>query len=224
MSSTAEIFELARSILENGTLLPTHYEKRASILQNLSLFKRAITNYTRKIKRLNANCNVAHLSEYLFKDQPSYIFTRSCTHCNTIHSRVSAICHINVDILLQGLQNVQRAIKDTKISNSKCESCGKIAESSFTYGTQIVIDTFVFTDSTYADSNTKHDLNLISKVINLNNSNYVLAEIVHYISYGKKESVITLRLNLRGPIGMNTTIAKKSVYYLMLRKLSRRMS
>jgi len=79
IQSSEGIFKLARSILENGKILSIHYDKRASILQDLPLFSDAINNYTRGIKRLNANCNVVHLTEYLFKNEPSCVFTRSCS-------------------------------------------------------------------------------------------------------------------------------------------------
>jgi len=134
-SSFDDIFKLARSILENGTLLLKHYAERASILENLPLFRDATTKYTRKIRRLNANCNVTHLSEYLFKNEPSYVVTKFCT-CGSTNSHASTICNINVDILLQkGLQYIQRAIEDVQMLRSKCRTCGTTTNNNITYGT-----------------------------------------------------------------------------------------
>lgn len=110
--------------MENGTLLSKHYVERASILENLPLFRDATTKYTRKIRRLNANCNVAHLSEYLFKNEPSYVVTKFCT-CGSTNSQASTICNINIDILLQEeLQYIQRAIEDVQMLRSKCRTYG----------------------------------------------------------------------------------------------------
>jgi len=119
-SCNDDIFKLARSILKDGRLHPIHYTERASILENLSLFRDAVSIYTRGVKRLNTNCNAAHLAEHLFINAPSYEFVKSCT-CGATNSRTSVICNINVDILFhQGLQNMQQAIDDTRNITSKC--------------------------------------------------------------------------------------------------------
>lgn len=85
IQSSEGIFELARSILENGKILSTHYNERARTLQDLPLFSGTIKNYTRKIKKFNTNCNAAHL-EYLFINESSCVFARSCT-CGDVNSR-----------------------------------------------------------------------------------------------------------------------------------------
>lgn len=74
-SSSDSIFHLAANILEYGKLLSTHYTERATILQDVPILKDKITIYTRNIMRLNANCNVAHLAEYVLKNEPSYNFS-----------------------------------------------------------------------------------------------------------------------------------------------------
>jgi len=183
IQSSEGIFKLARSILENGKILSIHYDERASILQDLPLFSHAINNYTHGIKRLNANCNAAHLTEYLFKNEPSCVFTRSCS-CGDMHLRTTITCNVNVDILLQeGLTHMQRAIDDIKNIQSKCHTCGALAETSVTYGKHVIIDTSIFTDNTYIRSNRKHNLHSIAKTIVLNNTNYILTGVVHYILY-----------------------------------------
>lgn len=59
-----------------------------------------------------------------------------------------------------------------------------------TYGTQLLIDTSVFTDNTYINRNTSinHNLNSIEKTITLTNRTYILAGVIHYISYGGNRS------------------------------------
>jgi len=78
-SSSDSIIRLAISLLEDSRILSKHYTERASILQNLPLFRNSITSYTRNIKRLNANCNVAHLANYLFLNESSCTITTICT-------------------------------------------------------------------------------------------------------------------------------------------------
>jgi len=72
-SSSDSIIRLAISLLEDGRILSKHYNERASILQNLPLFRDSVKSYTRNIKRLNANCNVAHLADNLFLNEPNYV-------------------------------------------------------------------------------------------------------------------------------------------------------
>lgn len=171
--------------LEHGTILSKHYNERATILQDLSLFHDAITTYTRNIKRLNANCNAAHLAEHIFKNEPSCIYNKSCS-CGSIGSRQIITCNVIVDILLQeGLQHMQRAINDVKNINSTCRSCGALAENSITYGKHIIIDTSIISDNRYVNRrlDIKHDLNSIAKSIVLNNTTYMLVGIAHYMQY-----------------------------------------
>lgn len=186
--SSNDIFQLAKSILEHGRLLSIHYNQRASILQNLSLFNDALTTYTRGIKRLNANCNAAHLAEYLFNNEPSCIYNKFCS-CNVVNIRQTITCSINVDILLQeGLQYMQKAIDDAKDLKSKCRTCNASAEYNITYGKHIIIDTSVFTDDKYTNRrlDIRHDLNSLAKTIVLNNINYILVGVVNYTQYNDK--------------------------------------
>lgn len=108
------IFRLANSILTDGKLTVKHYDKRACILQDIPIFSDAIATYTRGIRRLNANCNAAHLAEYIFKSAPSCIFQKSCT-CQHTHTRQTITCCVNINILWQeGLHHIQRAINDVQ--------------------------------------------------------------------------------------------------------------
>lgn len=45
-SSSDDIFRLAKSLLEDGKIFSKHYYERASILQNLPLFRDSIKFYT----------------------------------------------------------------------------------------------------------------------------------------------------------------------------------
>lgn len=56
------------SILHAGRITTNHYKGRAKILLSFSLFNDALTIYTRRIFKLNTDCNVAHLINYLFID------------------------------------------------------------------------------------------------------------------------------------------------------------
>ena len=127
-----------------------------------------------------------NVAEHLFIDEPSYEFVKSCT-CDAASSRSSVICNINVDVLFhQGLQNMQHAIDDAQNITSKCQICDALAESYYKYGKHIIIDTSVFSDRRYYrnPNNVKHDLDSVAKTITMNDTNYVLAGVVHYIQYG----------------------------------------
>lgn len=169
-ASSDNIFYLAKSLLEDGRLLSKYYHERALILQNLNIFRNSITSYIRGIKRLNAICNVAHLTDYLFQNEPSCISTITCV-CGTRESRPTITCNINVDIILQeGLQYMQRAIDDARNISSTCRTCSTLKEYCNTYGNQIILDTSIFTDCTYDNRslNLKHTLNSVAKTITLN--------------------------------------------------------
>lgn len=84
-----------------------HYSQQASILKDLSLFSDLMTTYTRGIKRLNANCNAAHLAEDFFNNKPSCIYDKSCS-CGVVNVRKMVTCSVYVDILLQ--EGLKRAM------------------------------------------------------------------------------------------------------------------
>jgi len=71
--------------LHTDKIIQSHYNENTKILLNLSLFSDALTMYTRAISKLDANCNVAHLTIYLFMDVPSCRKTieLSCTSSRT---------------------------------------------------------------------------------------------------------------------------------------------
>lgn len=183
-SSSDNIFRLAKSLLEDGRILSKHHE-RASILQNLSLFHDSIKSYTRGIKRLNANCNVAHLANNLFENEPSCTITTTCT-CGVKESRRTITLNINIDILLQeGLQQMQCAINDARNVNSICRKCGTAKEYCNIYGNHTIIDSSIFTDYRYNNRrlDLKHTLHSIANTITLGDINYILIGVVHYTQY-----------------------------------------
>lgn len=109
-SENLKIFQLTRSILGSGKILTMHYIDRVSILQDLPLFQKAITIFTRSIRRLNAKCNAAHLSEYFFQKRiqlyvQQILFLRSygiasnnnmqhkCGYTFTTRSTADATCY-----------------------------------------------------------------------------------------------------------------------------------
>lgn len=210
-SSSDCIFQLAKDILENGKIILIHYNKRASILQDIPLFSDAIITYTRGIKRLNDNCNVAHLAEYIFKNEPSCVFNKSC--CVNLYIRVKLTCNINVNIILQeGLQLLQRVIDDLDKIRSKCRTCG--ADYQVSYGKYVIIDSSIFTDYRYVIRclDVKHNLNSITKIITLNNINYILAGIIHYVQYGDNNNGHYIAFAYAGTYWYKYNDLKKNVY------------
>lgn len=85
---------------------------------------------------------------------------------------------------------MQRAIDDVRNINSTCRTCGALAEYCMTYGKHIIIDSSNFSDSRYVNRrlDIRHDLNSITKSIVLNNINYILVDIVHYIQCDNKNN------------------------------------
>jgi len=84
--SENRIISLALSILHTGKIIQSYYNERAKILLNLSLFSDAVTMYTRAISKLDANCNVVHLTTYLFTDILSCRKTIECS-CTSSRTR-----------------------------------------------------------------------------------------------------------------------------------------
>lgn len=68
--STNQTILLALKIFEDKKeLTVASYKQRANILSGLGLFK--IKMFTKTIKRIDCECNVVHLAQYLFSDMPS---------------------------------------------------------------------------------------------------------------------------------------------------------
>jgi len=183
-SSTNRTINLAFSILHTGKIIQYHYIERAQILVNLSLFSDSLTAYTRAISKLDTNCNVVHLTTYLFTDIPSCQKTIKCS-CTSSRTRQTVELNLNVDILLcKGLQHMQEAIDDTLIVTSKCRKCSATINENVEYGPHLIIDTTIFTDDTYTKRNKSivHSLDTVATTVKLNTKSFVLVGILYYVN------------------------------------------
>lgn len=174
---------LAMSMLHSGKIMASHYKERVTILLNLSLFSDAITIYTRGISKLNTDCNVAHLINYLFIDIPSCQKTIVCS-CGFSRTRQITELNVNVNILLcKGLQYIQEAIDKTLAVTTKCRKCLKTVVENVEYDPHLFIDTAIFTDERYVTRNKTilHCLDTVATSILLNSKKYILVGVVHYI-------------------------------------------
>lgn len=190
---TSPIITLARTMLNDKILKSGHLVARAKILMDSHFFANAITLYTRKIRKLDAECNVAHLADELLYGDPSYIKKTSCD-CGYTNTRHFVAVNTNVDILMcQGLHKMQEAIEDAQVYGGTCYQCKKksVIENR-TYGPHILVDLLVTTDETYVVQNkrARHALDSIASLIKLDESEYMLAGVIeymkeHYIAYAK---------------------------------------
>ena len=192
-TSSNTVLQLARSIVEEGKIAPSHYVERARILLDLQhLFKP--TSYTRHIDSLDTRCNVAHLAEYLFRKSPTYHWTKSCGKCGLTNERSCQFLPINVNVILtKGFNYLQEAIEDTALcSIYNCKDCNIPCKVQTSYGCHVMFDTTVITDPNYrtaGDINrTIHTLGCLAKCITINDTQYILAGTVtysndHYVAY-----------------------------------------
>lgn len=187
--SSNDFIKLITDIVTRGKIIAKDYSARAKILCNIPIFNK--TMCTRSISSINANCNAAHLSEYLFKNIPSSTTTYNCNNCSHSYCRTSPICNINVDVILKnGLNYMQEAINDNIIARkeSSCSNCKQRINRTFSYGSHLIIDTSIFSDDNYIHTQNieiKHNyaLNKITKLVNVANNNYSLSGIASYIKY-----------------------------------------
>lgn len=146
--------DFALSIHNHDKLTNSHYKERAKILISLNLFRKNITVYTRIIKRLNIECNVAHLAEYLFADLPS-ARSASCI-CGSESQHSNIMIPVDVNILLgNGLTYIQQAIDSSQIKVRSCRSCKRKQTDEVKYGPHIFIDLSIASDNRYGAGNKK---------------------------------------------------------------------
>lgn len=170
--------------MRSGKIISDHYKERAQILIDLPLFSDALTKYTSKIAKLNANCNVAHLVSYLFADIPSCRATIVCT-CGYLRRRQITELTVNLDILLhKGLQHMQEAVENALTTKITCRKCSLTCTEMIDYGPHLFIDTSIFTDNRYTnrDQTITHNFESIATTIKVNTKIYTLVGIVHYIN------------------------------------------
>lgn len=182
--------------IKSGKITASVYCTRAKILCNIPIFNKNVYKVCiRNISSSNANCNVAHLAEYLLQDIPSCITTYNCNNCDHSYRRISPICNINVDIILQyGLNNMQQAITNDIITRkeSTCSNCKQGINRNISYGSHLIIDTSIFSDHDYmhAQNINKENYHLenITKRVVIDKNHYSLSGIVSYIKYGSSYS------------------------------------
>lgn len=181
------VIKLAISILNRGKISSADYVARAKILLEIDIFEQSTTRY---VKFLNANCNVGHLIDILFSQEPSITRIKNCNNCNYIQSRNFSVLHINVDMLIEkGLGTIQEAINDTKFNDKeyavKCDQCNGTVKRTHSYSPHIFLDTSLITDPNYkSQARSESTLDSLTKSIFLDDQCYTLCGIINYISYG----------------------------------------
>ncbi|EFN73573.1 hypothetical protein EAG_13538, partial [Camponotus floridanus] len=189
--STNQTILLALKILKDKKeLTVASYKQRADILSGLGLFK--IETFTRTIKRIDCECNVVHLAQYLCSDIPSYKTKVFCS-CGYNFNTQNVTLSVDVDLLLcQGFSFMQQAIDNGCTMQRTCRNCRKSIEDEIKYGPHVIIDTTVLTDHRYTTKNKDlyHTLDSIAKIVKIKNRTYSLAGLVswsseHYIGYAK---------------------------------------
>lgn len=199
--SNNRTIRLALKILTGKQKLTiNNYRERAAILSEIGLFK--IESITRTIKRMDTECNVAHLAQYILHDVPSYK-TKVLCQCGYNFDTQNIILSINVDFLLcQGFNFIQRAIDDGHKTKRTCRKCKMLIEDEIEYGPHVIIDSSIVTDDRYQIKNKdlNYTLDSITKIVEINNRMYSLAGIISC-----RRDII---LDTRNPvcIGTSTTI------------------
>lgn len=189
--SNNQTIRLALKILTGKQKLTmVDYRERADILSKIGLFK--MESFTRKIKRTDTECNVAHLAQYVLVDIPSYK-TKVLCQCRYNFDTQSITLSINVDLILcYGFGFMQQAIDDGHKTKRTCRKCKTLIEDEIEYGPHVIIDTNVVTDERYTSRNKDlcYTLESITKIVEIKNRIYSLVGVVswsagHYTGYTK---------------------------------------
>lgn len=179
--STNRTIQLARKILvEKQKISASDYRERADILLQTGLF--SMESFTRKIKQMDTECNVAHLAQYIFSDIPSYK-TKIVCQCGYNVKNQNIIFGINIDVILcQGLVSMQKAIDDGHETQRMCRKCKQLINDDIEYGPHLIIDTSVITDSRYTNRNEQlyHTLGSIANFVTIKNKTYYIAGVAHW--------------------------------------------
>ena len=148
--SECPIVNLAQNVNENKKISREHYVQRAKILTEISIFKNTTAKYAKKIMRLDATCNAAHLAQYLLEKEPSYTSSFNCS-CGYKNQHKYTFISLNIDILLcNGLHLIEKAIADCIRVKRTCHNCKQIVSSVNKYGSHLVIDTSIISDPGYS--------------------------------------------------------------------------
>lgn len=197
---------------------------RARILKNIPIF--SVKLYKEDVQKLNTNCNVAHLAEYLLEGIPSCIKTNSCATCFESRVRKLTFVSINVNLLLEKeFEHIQEAVDIAHTQFSIYKFCNGPATLSAEFGPHIIVDTSIIPDENYLNSLEVPvkpcRLNCIQKTLVSDNSNYILSGIVSYrnahyktiIFNGIKWLIIDDMVNKLSAADPNETIFPHVVFY-----------
>lgn len=177
-----KILKLADKLLTDGKVTAAAKIERARILRNIPIFQKS--QYTRQLETVNANCSAAHLAEYIL--HPSYTRSLYCNTCKTTNKCNFTFLNINVDIIFQnGPGHMQDAVNSAINTNYICKNCKKAQEYNLIYGSHILIDMSILTDSNYIPSSKLPlghiELNAISKHIKVGGKSYNLIGAIRFI-------------------------------------------
>lgn len=185
-----EFIKFAAGILGNRKIYAVNYTARASILDKVTFFNR--TSRTRNLQSIDAQCNVAQLTEYLLHDTPSMTRQTNCTECGHTDAKVMPILYINVGLIVQhGLHLIQEAIDDnnsTRMIVKSCPKCHGFRESMIIHGEHIFLDTSLITDPNYEIKNrtsSSATLDSVTKFIIAGDHTYSLAGLISYSVQGE---------------------------------------
>lgn len=185
-----EFIKFITDVITCGNITASNYCTRATILCKIPIFNKKAC--TRNVSTLNANCNVAHLAEYLFQDIPSCKTKYNCDNCGHCHERVLQTCNINVNVIFRnGLKDMQQAVNDIIFNNNgTCHTCKNNINRTVTYGSHLLIDTSILSDPTYMHEqnisiNSKYRLEDVCKLLVVDDIQYVVAGLISYITYGR---------------------------------------
>lgn len=139
---------------------------------------------------MDTECNVAHLTQYVLGDIPSYK-TKVFCQCGNNFDTQSITLSINVDLILcHGFGFMQQAINDGHKTKRTCRKCRTLIEDEIEYGPHIIVDTSIVTDDRYTNrnKNLRYTLESITKIVEIKDKMYSLAGVVnwsagHYIGY-----------------------------------------
>ncbi|KAK2578404.1 hypothetical protein KPH14_012736, partial [Odynerus spinipes] len=188
---TNRTVQLARKILvEKQKISASDYRERAEILSRTGLFE--MHSFTRKIKQMDSECNVAHLAQYIFSDIPSYKTKVAC-QCGYEIKNENIIFGINIDVILwHGFGSMQQAVDDGHETQRTCRNCKRLIEDNIEYGPHLIIDTSVVTDDRYTNRNEhlNHTLESIANYVTIKDKIYCLADAAtwsagHYTGFAK---------------------------------------
>jgi len=179
-----KIIKLAERLLTDGKVTATVRVERARILRNVPIFQKS--QYTRQLETVNANCNAAHLAEYIL--HPSYTRSLYCNTCKTRSERNFTFLNINIDVIFQkGPSYMQDAINSAINTNYICKNCKNPQDYDLIYGPHVLIDMSILTDLNYIQVSKlpldHMELNAISKRVEIQGNFYNLIGAIRYIGH-----------------------------------------